>query len=64
MDKFDIVDEFFSSKPITNCKRIKHYDIGCDFHVKKIMYIIDNFVHNWKKNELILNGDFILNFEN
>ncbi len=34
MDKFDNVDEIFSSKPIINCTRIEHYDIGCEFHVK------------------------------
>jgi hypothetical protein len=64
MDKFDSVDEKISSKPITNCTKIEHYDIGCEFHVKAqctlsiILCIIE------KRNEFILMKFFILSFEN
>ncbi len=34
MDKFDNVEKKISSNPITDCTIIKHYDIGCKFHIK------------------------------
>jgi len=34
MDKFDSVDGKVFSKPVINCTKIEHYDIGCEFHVK------------------------------
>ncbi len=35
MDKFDNVGEKISSKLIINCTKIEHYNVGCEFHVKK-----------------------------
>ncbi len=55
MDKFDDVDEKISSKPITNCTKIEHYDIGCEFHIKTqcTLSIISCTIE--KKDELIPN---------
>jgi hypothetical protein len=39
MDKFDNVENFISSNPITNCTVIEHYDIGCKFHIKPQCYL-------------------------
>jgi hypothetical protein len=63
MDKFDSVDEKISSKPIINCTKIEHYNIGCEFHVKTqcILLIISCIIE--KRDELILNEIFYPQFQ-
>jgi hypothetical protein len=58
MDKFDSVDEFFSSKPITNCIEIEHYDIGCEFHIKTQCTLSIILCTIEKRDELIPNEFF------
>ncbi len=55
MDKFGNVDEIFSSKPITNCTKIEHYNIGCEFHVKVQCTLSIILCTIYKKKELIPN---------
>jgi hypothetical protein len=58
MDKFDNVDENISSKPITNCTKIEHYDIGGEFHVKTQCKLLIIPCTIEKKDELISNEIF------
>jgi len=58
MDKFDSVGENVSSKPITNCRKIEHYDIGCEFHIKAPCTLSILMCTNEKRDELIPNEEF------
>ncbi len=53
MDKFDNVENFISSNPITNCTVIEHHDIGCEFHIKpQCFFIFINYsMYNTKKKK-------------
>jgi hypothetical protein len=55
MDKFDSVDEKESSKLVTNCREIEHYNIGCEFHIKAQCRLSIILCTIEKRDELIPN---------
>jgi len=58
MDKFDSVDENVSSKLVTNCTEIEHYNIGCEFHIKAPCTLSIFLCTTEKRNEFIPNEEF------
>ncbi len=52
MDKFDNVENFISSNPITNYIGIKHCDIACEFCIKPQCFLSTIPCTTQKKKEL------------
>jgi hypothetical protein len=65
MDKFDNVENFVSSNPITNYIGIKHYDIVREYCIKPQCFFINYSMNNTqKKMDWLQMQNFVHNFVN